>query len=98
MGVDEMLNTHVRAVRDLRNNYPELAKIIKDHNQVIITNNGKEEAVLISFEDYAAYEEFLHLRYVDKKLAEAEAEANDPATKWLSHDEVWEKIRSKYGI
>ena len=31
------------------------------------------------------------------KLAEAEKEANDPNTTWLSHDEVFSKIREKYG-
>ena len=67
-----MLNTHVRAVRDLRNNYPELADIVKKHDRVIITNNGKSEAVLISFEEYNKYEEYLHYRYADEKLSAAE--------------------------
>ena len=42
-----MYNVHVRPVRDLRNNYPELARIIKNQDQVVITNNGRGEAVLI---------------------------------------------------
>jgi prevent-host-death family protein len=65
-----MFNTFVKAVRDLRNNYPELARIIKDHNQVIITNNGKSEAVLISYDDYQKYEEFLHIRYFKENADE----------------------------
>ena len=32
-----------------------------------------------------------------EKLIEAETEAADPATKWLSHDQVFGKIREKYG-
>jgi len=67
-----MLNTHVRAVRDLRNNYPELADIVKNHDRVIITNNGKSESVLISFDEYNKYEEYLHYRYADEKLSAAE--------------------------
>ena len=35
-----MFTTHVKAVRDLRNNYPEVASIIKNRDHVIITNNG----------------------------------------------------------
>ena len=31
------------------------------------------------------------------KLAVAEAEANNPNTKWLSHDEVFTRFREKYG-
>ena len=90
-----MLNTHVRPVRDLRNNYPELANIVKENDHVIITNNGKSEAVLISIDSFKKYEEFLHYRYIDEKLAEAEAEAADPNTKWLSEEEFWASVEEK---
>ena len=84
-----MLSVHVRPVRDLRNNYSELADIVKNHDQVIITNNGKGESVLINIEDYSAFEEYTHKRYVAEKLAEAEAAAADPDTKRYSHEEFW---------
>ena len=84
-----MLNVYVRPVRDLRNNYPELADIIKNNDQVIITNNGKGEAVLINIEEYAAFEEYTHKRYVATKLAEAEAAAANPDAKRLSHEDFW---------
>ena len=32
-----------------------------------------------------------------EKLAEAEKEAADPNTKWLSHEEVFGKMKEKYG-
>jgi DNA-damage-inducible protein J len=32
-----------------------------------------------------------------EKLTEAEEQAGDPKTKWLSHDEVFGEIREKYG-
>jgi hypothetical protein len=32
-----------------------------------------------------------------EKLAEAEREAADPNTKWLSHDEIFDEIRERYG-
>ena len=38
---------------------------------VIIMNNGKSEAVLIQYEEFVNYQEFLHIRYVKEKLAEA---------------------------
>jgi len=88
-----MFNAHVRPVRDLRNNYPELAGIVKERDHVIITNNGKSESVLISYEEFAKYEEFIHLRYVEEKLAEAEVRAADPNTKWLPHDELFPNTR-----
>lgn len=92
------MKTQVRPVRDLRNNYAELSSMLSEHNQIIITNNGIGEAVLIPFEDYAEYEEYLHKKYIDKKLAEAELEASDENTKWFSHEEIFSILRSKYDI
>ena len=85
-----MFTTHVKAVRDLRNNYPEVAKIVKNRDHVIITNNGKSEAVLISYEDFERYQEFLHIRYVKEKLAEAEAIVNNPA-EWIEVDDLFKE-------
>ena len=64
-----MNNTHVRPSRDLRNHYAELSRLTKEHDHVIITNNGKGDTVLINFDDYASYEEFLHFKYIKRILA-----------------------------
>lgn len=93
-----MLRTHVRPSRDLRNNYSELAGMVKDHDQIIITNNGKGEAVLIGIEEYAEYEKYVHHRYVTEELAKAKAQAENPSTQWKSHNDVWGMLRSKYGL
>ena len=85
-----MFTTHVKAVRDLRNNYPEVAAIVKNRNHVIITNNGKSEAVLIPYEEFVSYQEFLHIRYVKEKLAEAEAISNNPE-EWSNIDELFDE-------
>ena len=82
--------THVKAVRDLRNNYPEVSSIVKNQDHVIITNNGKSEAVLISYEEFEQYEEFLHIKYVKGKLAEAEAIKNNP-NEWIDIDELFKE-------
>jgi PHD/YefM family antitoxin component YafN of YafNO toxin-antitoxin module len=73
--VGELFNTHVKAVRDF----------------VIITNNGKSEAVVIPYEHFANYQDSLHIQYINEKLAEAEAIENDP-NNWLTMDEVMENI------
>jgi len=88
-----MYNTHVKAVRDLRNNYPEVAKIIKNRDHVIITNNGKSEAVIIPYEQLKDYQNYLYDKYVDEKLAEAEALENDPANH-LTLDQFWDNVRT----
>ena len=36
-------------------------------------------------------------KMIKEKLMEAEKEAADPNTTWLSHDEVFGKFREKYG-
>ena len=87
-----MYKTHVKPIRDIRNNYAELDKIVNDHDHVIITNNGRGTSVLIGIEEYAEYEKFLHKQYVLRKLDEAEASANNPETKWLEEDEFWNDI------
>ena len=89
-----MFNTHVKPVRDLRNNYPEVAKIIKNQDHVIITNNGKSEAVIIPYEHLEEYQEYLHVRYINEKLAEAEALADNP-NNWLTVEEVMENLKNR---
>ena len=87
-----MYKTHIRPVRDLRNNYAEIDKIVNDHDHVIITNNGRGASVLIGIEEYSMYEKFLHVQYIKRKLDEAEVSANSPDAKWLGEDEFWNSI------
>ena len=88
-----MFNTHVKAVRDLRNNYAEVAKIIKNQDYVVITNNGKSESVLIPYEHLEDYQEYLHVRYINEKLTEAEGLENNPGN-WLTIDEFKENLKN----
>ena len=91
-----MMQTFVRPSRDLRNHYAEIADMTKNHNHVIITNQGRGESVLINIEDYAKYEEFLHQRYVAEELAKAKQQAADPNTQWQDHDSVWGMLNKEY--
>lgn len=90
--------TYVRPSRDLRNNYAEIADIVKEHGHVIITHNGKGESVLIGIDDYAKYEEFLHCSYVVGELAKAKAQADNPDTQWESHNVLWRKIKASHEL
>jgi prevent-host-death family protein len=93
-----MNHTFARPSRDLRNNYTEVVKLVKNHDQVIITNNGRDEAVLIGVDEFKAYEDFLHQRYIADALAKAKLEAIDSHTQWLDHDEIWQSVRDRYAI
>jgi len=89
-----MYNTYARPVRDLRNNYNEIINLANDGNQVIITQNGREAAVVIGKEAYKEYEQFLHRRYINQELAKAKKMARDPNTKWISENEFWNKVET----
>ena len=91
-----MQKTQVRPVRDLRNRYTEIESLLENHDPVIITKNGRGAAVLINIEDYAEVEEYLHIKYVHNKLAEAESEAVKINAKWTSSKEILRKMRRKY--
>jgi len=84
-----MLNTYARPVRDLRNNYNEIIDLANKGNQVIITQNGREAAVVIGTKAFREYEDFLHRQYIKQELAESKKKAQNPDTKWLSEEEFW---------
>jgi prevent-host-death family protein len=88
--------THVRPVRDLRNNYSQLAKIVKNQgDHIILTNRGRGETVLIDFEEYAFYQQYLHQKYIDEKLAQAIEQAKNPDAKWIDGDQVMKQARQQ---
>ena len=89
-----MLNTFARPVRDLRNNYNEIISLANEGNQVIITQNGREAAVVIGTEAFKEYEHFLHRLYIKQELAKAKEMAKDPNTKCISENEFWDTVEA----
>jgi len=87
-----MSRTQVRPSRDLRNHYADIVKSLKEHDHIIITNNGVGESVLIGYEDYAKYEEYLHRRFIYEELQRSKAEINDSNTNLLDATEVFTRI------
>jgi len=93
-----MLNTQVRPSRDLRNNYADVVKSLKQHDHIIITNNGVGEAVLIGFKDYAKYEEYLHHRFIFDELQKSKAIANQPNVELHDAKDVFSRLESKLKV
>ena len=91
-----MLSAKVRPSRDLRNNYADVVKSLKEHDHIIITNNGVGESVLISIEDYAKYEEYLHHRFIYEELQNSKALTDDPSVKLIDANSVFERIEQKH--
>ncbi|MDR1705408.1 MAG: type II toxin-antitoxin system prevent-host-death family antitoxin [Clostridiales bacterium] len=90
-----MLKTLVRPSEDLFDNYEDVVKSVKEHDRIIITNNGVGEFVLINIEDYTDYEEFLHQRFIYNELQKSKAEAAGPNVKLIGADEVFGRIKQK---
>jgi len=59
-----MMNTYARPVRDLRNNYKEIIDLANEGNHIIITQNGREAAVIIGIKEFRKYETFLSEQYM----------------------------------
>ena len=88
---------NIRPVSDLRNKYPEIEELVlKEDEAVYLTKNGYGSMVVMSLEKYSKlirnreYDD-----YIENALDEADKEAEDPNTKYLSHEEVFGKIRRK---
>jgi prevent-host-death family protein len=91
-----MRNIQARPVRDLRNRYTEIEALLKDHDPVIITKNGRGSAVLLNIEDYAKIEEYQHYLYIAEKLREAENEAAAPGSEWQDYKKVFRGLKKKF--
>lgn len=81
---------NIRPVSDLRNNYPEIEKLVlKEDEPVYLTKNGYGSMVVMSLEKYSKligdkeYEE-----YIENALDEAEKELDNPNTKYYTHEEM----------
>jgi prevent-host-death family protein len=83
-----MVQAQIRPSRDLRNNYPDVVKTVKEHDYVIITNNGVGELVTISIDDFANYQEYRHERYIYEELQKSKAKLADPNTKLIPQEEA----------
>ena len=95
---------NIRPVSDLRNKYPEIEELVlKEDEAVYLTKNGYGSMVVMSIEKYANLlkeidiERTLDLKFgttdIETALKEAEEEANNPNTKYLTHEEVIENAR-----
>ena len=95
---------NIRPVSDLRNKYPEIEELVlKEDEAVYLTKNGYGSMVVMSIEKYSEMlkaldeEKALEARFgvvdIDKALEEAEEEANNPNTKFYSHEEMKQMAR-----
>ena len=84
------MSLHVRPISDLRNKSLEISKLVHKKGSVIITRNGREDMVVMSFEQW---EDLV----VYPLLLEAE---EDEANGDTGRDgrEVFDELAKKYGF
>lgn len=82
----------IRPVSDLRNRSAEISRMVHENDEpVILTQNGHEDMVVLSYE---AYEKLQYELDVSAKLREAEIEA-ETTNRRYSHEEVMAGLREK---
>lgn len=90
---------NIKPVSDLRNKYSEIEELVlKEDEAVYLTKNGYGSMVVMSIEKYAEMmetinqEKSLEARFgvldIEKEIEEAEKEAENPNTKFYSHEEI----------
>lgn len=88
---------NIRPVSDLRNKYPEIEDLVlREDEAVYLTKNGYGSMVVMSLEKYSKLmSDVEYNEYIENALDEADKEAENPNTKYLTNEEVFEKIRRK---
>ena len=79
----------IRPVSDLRNNFTELEKEVKNGQPIFLTKNGYGTMVLLCIEEYSRLTD-----RVEIKLDEADTQAANTDVR-LSHEEVFGDLRKK---
>ena len=92
---EESKMINIRPVSDLRNKYPEIEELVlKENEAVYLTKNGYGSMVVMSLEKYSKLMSDLEYNeYIENALDEADKEAEDPNTKYFTHEEVFGSIR-----
>ena len=86
---------NIRPVSDLRNKYPEIEELVlKEDEAVYLTKNGYGSMVVMSIEKYSKLmSDAEYNEYIENALDEADREAEDPNTKYYTHEEMKQMAR-----
>ena len=81
---------NIRPVSDLRNKYPEIEDLVlKEDEAVYLTKNGYGSMVVMSLKKYSKLMSDLEYNeYIENALDEADKEAENPNTKYYTHEEM----------
>ena len=77
----------IRPVSDLRNNYPDIEKAVKENGHVFLTKNGYGSVVVMSIEEYSRL-----IGNAEFALDEADRLAKSDSQR-LTHEEVFAGLK-----
>ncbi|GHV75090.1 hypothetical protein AGMMS49940_23920 [Spirochaetia bacterium] len=86
-----MFGVHVKQISEIQRDYSEADKLLENHDRIILTNDGKNKAVLINIDDYSEFESYAQKEYIHKKLSEAKLLAGNKNVVWLDEEEFWDE-------
>lgn len=91
------MSTTTLSITEARNNLLDLIRKTKDlMERVIITKNGKPEAVLISYDEYESWIETLEITQDSQLMKEiTEAKEDIKAGRLVPYDEVLKSLKRK---
>ena len=70
--------------------------VLKEDEAVYLTKNGYGSMVVMSIEKFSKLmNDAKYNEYIENALDEADKEASDPNTKYLTNEEVFGKLRRK---
>jgi PHD/YefM family antitoxin component YafN of YafNO toxin-antitoxin module len=86
---------NIRPVSDLRNKYPEIEDLVlREDEAVYLTKNGYGSMVVMSLNKYSKLlKDAEYNEYIEKALDDADKEAEKSGTKYLTHKEIFDKLR-----
>ena len=80
---------NIRPVSDLRNNFTEIERIIKQGDPVYLTKNGYGTMVVLGLEQYAALTDEIEMKLDEADRAAALSEIR------YTEDEVFGRVRNR---
>ena len=79
----------IRPVSDLRNNFTEIERVVKEGSPVYLTKNGYGTMVVMSIESYSRLTD-----QIEYALDKADYQAEHSTTR-MTHEEVFDNLRTE---
>jgi PHD/YefM family antitoxin component YafN of YafNO toxin-antitoxin module len=87
---EKMFEVQVKQISEIQSDFSDAEKILNNHDRILLTNNGKDAAVLINIDDYTEFESYAQKEYINRKLSEAKIAAGGKNTVWLDEEDFWD--------